>query len=92
MSAKKDCRRCLGKGIEETGNNDLLCRCVKPASFDALHAVYHERDFRVRVNDPTINFVARILAEEVGLKNTNGCAACAAGYEPFALQPNASDR
>jgi hypothetical protein len=92
MSAKKDCRRCHGKGLWETGNNDVTCPCMKPPSFDALHAIYHERDFRVRVNDPTVNFVARILAEEVELKNTRGCAACAAGYEPFYLQPGASDR
>jgi hypothetical protein len=54
-------------------------------AFKALHAVYHERDFRVRVNDPTISFVRRVLAKCVGeekLKNPDlsRCPACAAGF------------
>ncbi len=69
----------------------------KPASFHALHAVYHERDFVVRVNDPTINFVRRILSEETlgqrGIADLKtGCPACAAGYDFSALQPNNEDR
>ena len=102
MSAKKNCSRCEGTGIEETGNNDITCRCIKGQAFDALHMVYHERDFRVRVNDPTISFVKRILSQEVGLAEASpsqlvklaagDCPACLAGYDFFDLQPNDQDR
>lgn len=64
-------------------------------AFKTLHAVYHERDFRVRVNDPTINFVRRQLqacvADKVTAENDE-CPACAAGFEPFEEQPNDEDR
>lgn len=58
----------------------------------ALHMVYHERDFRVRVNDPTINFVRR----QLGLlfpkhAQGQGCPACAAGLNYLDLQPNNED-
>lgn len=70
---------------------------TKPAAFHALHAVYHERDFRVRVNDPTINMVHRILAEEVqapitSISIASPCPACRAGYDYLAVQPNDDDR
>lgn len=65
----------------------------KSTAFHALHAVYHERDFRVRVNDPTQNFVRRILVAEVGSdKNAPNCPACAAGYDYLKEQPNKADR
>lgn len=58
-----------------------------------LHAVYHERDFRVRVNDPTINFVRRQLALIVEQDPADGtCPACAAGLKHDDLQPEACDR
>ncbi len=66
-------------------------------AFHVLHAIYHERDFRVHVNDPTINFVRRTLGEIVGrtatmrADATNGCPACTAGFDPFTRQPNAKD-
>lgn len=72
-------------------------------AFKVLHAVYHERDFRVRVNDPTVNFVRRNLATLVGedklgeeallaCRAKSECPACAAGFDPFEEQPNAADR
>jgi hypothetical protein len=82
--------------------NELRAKLDKQnKAFNALHAVYHERDFRVRVNDPTINFVRRILAECLGANtiveidpktSSIVCPACKAGHEPFVLQPNSEDR
>jgi len=66
----------------------------KSEAFHALHAVYHERDFRVRVNEPTINMVQRILALEVNVevKYDAACPACKAGYHYLHTQPNDADR
>ena len=72
-------------------------------AFKALHAVYHERDFRVRVNDPTVNFVRRILAQCVGeeklsldalteARKRSSCPACAAGFNFLDEGPSAEDR
>jgi len=72
---------------------------IKPLAFHALHAIYHERDFRVRVNDPTINMVRRVLAAEVGVDadpdvapNLANCPACSAGFDFLACQPTHEDR
>jgi hypothetical protein len=74
---------------------------TRPPAFHALHMVYHERDFRVRVNDPTIGFVYRILLEEVKDELEKrpdhkpeywNCPACAAGYDFLYMQPNDEDR
>lgn len=66
-------------------------------AFKALHMVFHERDFRVRVNDPTINFVRRMLGECVkdlpkDEKVTWGCPACQAGFDFMDEQPTTEDR
>lgn len=52
-------------------------------AFQALHAVYHERDFRVRCNDVIIAMVKRVLTEAVGGPRGDGqrCTACAAGFD-----------
>ncbi len=57
----------------------------------ALHRVYHERDFRVRVNDYTINMVRQALADVVGSDgrivpikaDDSECPLCAAGIDNF---------
>lgn len=99
MSASTKCEKCRGTGVWDDGNNEVTCPCVRPASFDALHAICHERDFVVRVNDPTVNFANRILCDSVGPGTTQtrvalgqSCSACNAGYRYNALQPNARDR
>lgn len=96
MSASRTCKICKGSGIFRHADTDLaaVCPCFQPESFDALHAIYHERDFRVRVNDPVIHFANRILAKSVGGTLRNGrtdCIACLAGYDPSHLQPNDED-
>lgn len=68
-----------------------------PAAVHALHALKHERDFVVRVNDPINNMVSRVLDESVAQfpildQRLFGCSACARGFEPFYLQPSALDR
>ena len=52
-------------------------------SFTTLHKVYHERDFRVRVNDTTVALVRNVLAEVVEFDSELpwSCPACRAGYE-----------
>ena len=51
-------------------------------AFNALHAVYHERDFRVRVNDPTVEMVRRAMEICLGgpFKKA-GCPGCVAGFD-----------
>jgi hypothetical protein len=64
-------------------------------AIQALHMVYHERDFRVRVNDPTINFVRRQLTElmkDIPSTDMHSCPACNAGYNFLDLQPGEEDR
>lgn len=57
---------------------------LKPqtVAFHQLHLVYHERDFRVRVNDHTVDYVKKALAHEVGRDpdSSSNCPACAAGH------------
>lgn len=65
-------------------------------SFHAIHAICHERDFVVRVNDPTTNFAKRILKEElkkagIEIPAFRGCIACAVGFSCDYLQPNQED-
>lgn len=65
------------------------------AAFHALHAVHHERDFRVRVNDPTQDFVRSVLKAEIEKAGTpvsptlpaTHCPACSAGYNFEWIQP-----
>jgi phosphate uptake regulator len=62
-------------------------------SIAVLHAIYHERDFRIRVNDPTINFTRRQLGLLFPVyARVDGCPACAAGLDHLELQPEACDR
>lgn len=52
-------------------------------AFKQLHRVFHERDFRVRMNDNIIEEVRMTLAGCVGRENENSlqCPACAAGFQ-----------
>lgn len=87
--ASQKCTRCMGTGFWETGNNDLPCSCLRPVSFHTLHTVYHERDFRVHVNDVTVERVRACLAADsvtIGTahlfpKELSICPACWAGYD-----------
>ena len=56
------------------------------AAFKMLHAIYHERDFRVRIADRLIDMTCDVLAYAVGSdKPKDGrCPACAAGFDFFA--------
>ncbi len=69
---------------------------VMSVAFHALHAVYHERDFRVRVNDPVVAMVRRVLAESIdivpGHEHRIACPACAAGYSTDGYGPKPEDR
>lgn len=55
---------------------------LQSVSFHRLHLTYHERDFRVRVNDFTIEAVKKALAYEVGRDpdSSPNCPACAEGH------------
>jgi len=72
----------------------------QPASFHALHSVYHERDFRVRVNDTTIGFVRHILIQEIEKAGSRvsptlpvaHCPACSAGYDFDFISRRVSER
>ena len=67
--------------MSELSKSDGQCR--DHLAFKALHAVYHERDFRVRCNDVIIGMVRRALARCLGREDEPGgrCPACAAGFD-----------
>lgn len=52
------------------------------AAFSALHALYHERDFRVRVNDACVQMARDALRIALGREDEQsaGCPACRAGF------------
>lgn len=58
-------------------------------AFHTLHAIYHERDFRVRINDSTVEKVRQTLVKCVGIETPDlqGCPACSQGYDLVLTSP-----
>ena len=83
MSAKPNCQTCKGKGIHETGSNDLKCHCVSSQLFDDMHYLYHEvagthfTTFAKLAGDALANSLGAYHKHKY---HGDNCPACAAGY------------